>query len=284
MIYFVRHGSTDWSEQKKVQGRADIPMNEKGVAQARALASQVNGLIIDNVFCSPMSRTKETLENIYNGSAITIYDERLLERDYGEFEGKTYDEFDFIGFWSTKKPQAFQTAESLYDAQQRVYSFINELRAESNKDYLIVSHQGVGRFFNSYFYGAPKDGEYARILIPSNELLVFDFNNCVGPPESKQLYDYSDIIKQEPELLTIKSVEDKEARKAEKRAKRRHFFLNISESTKSKDGDTNIDKMFRGFFDCFDMLFGIIGLATEKSSFPSSSLKKNKKQEQGIDI
>ena len=40
-IYFVRHGVTDWNQDKRCMGRTDIPLNEKGKEQARQLAGKI---------------------------------------------------------------------------------------------------------------------------------------------------------------------------------------------------------------------------------------------------
>ena len=110
MIYFVRHGSTDWNENKnekgikdpKCQGRADLDLNQKGISQALQTAEQLKGIKFDRVICSPLKRAKQTLEIIYSGNRPVEIDERVIERDFGEFEGLTRAEFDFNGFWNIK--------------------------------------------------------------------------------------------------------------------------------------------------------------------------------------
>ena len=120
MIYFVRHGSTDWNENKnaqgqkdpKCQGRADLDLNEKGVEQARQTAEKLKGIKFDRVICSPLKRAKQTLDIIYTGETSVELDQRVIERDFGEFEGLTRAEFDFNGFWNSNSSQNFKTAES----------------------------------------------------------------------------------------------------------------------------------------------------------------------------
>ena len=38
ILYFVRHGETDWNVKKKIQGKTDVPLNETGKQQAKELA------------------------------------------------------------------------------------------------------------------------------------------------------------------------------------------------------------------------------------------------------
>ncbi|MDR0462131.1 MAG: histidine phosphatase family protein [Christensenellaceae bacterium] len=280
MIYFVRHGSTDWNDLKKVQGRADISLNAKGIAQARALAPLIDNLQIDQVYCSPLKRAKETLQYIYSGPVFTYYDERLSERNYGEFEGVKTTDFDYASFWNEKGPQDFKTAENFFDFKRRVFDFLDYLKTEPNKNCLVISNQGVGRLFQSYFYGAPPDGMY-NTAIPHCEIIKFNFS-AMPDNAGKIVYDYSDIMKQEPELLKIQDLSgDSKEKEKTKGEKRKHFFIETNNEVKKKrEGESGIDKMFRGFFDTFDLLFGIIGLETSKSSSFSSGLKKGKKSEQ----
>ena len=87
MIYIVRHGQTDWNKQKVMQGQIDVPLNETGKEQARELGEKLKDIVFDHIFCSPLLRTRQTLENLkLKSNTRIIYDDRLKERNYGEFE------------------------------------------------------------------------------------------------------------------------------------------------------------------------------------------------------
>ena len=87
VIYIIRHGQTDWNKEKVMQGQTDIPLNETGKEQAREQGEKLKNIVFDYIFCSPLTRTKQTLKNL-NVKCKTkiIYDDRLKERNYGEFE------------------------------------------------------------------------------------------------------------------------------------------------------------------------------------------------------
>lgn len=87
-LYVVRHGQTEWNIMKKMQGSVDIPLNEKGIEQAYITKKNLENISIDIIFCSPLKRAMQTAEVINQDRNLEIiYDERLRERNYGEFEG-----------------------------------------------------------------------------------------------------------------------------------------------------------------------------------------------------
>lgn len=97
-IGWVRHGITDWNVAKKAQGQTDIPLNDTGRAQARALAERFRNETWDAVYASDLSRAKETAETIAKAIGIPLYiDERLREKGCGKIEGTT--EEDRIRMW-----------------------------------------------------------------------------------------------------------------------------------------------------------------------------------------
>ena len=188
MIYFVRHGSTDWNEnvnaqgvkEPKCQGRANLDINAKGILQAEQTAQQLKNVKFDRVICSPLKRARQTLEIIYHGDIPIQIDERVIERDFGEFEGLNRAEFDFNGFWNINSNQKFERAESIKDVEVRVISLLNELKENPNKNILIVSHGGVGCVLMSCFKGVPEDGNYLSFEIPNGKPLILDFNEMIS--------------------------------------------------------------------------------------------------------
>ena len=80
-ILITRHGQTDWNLQKKVQGRADISLNENGKNEAKEIHNKLKDEKIDLIISSPLDRTRETSELIRGDRDIPIIlDERIIER------------------------------------------------------------------------------------------------------------------------------------------------------------------------------------------------------------
>lgn len=174
MIYFIRHGQTNWNAQQLIQGQTNIPLNDVGIAQAQQMAQSLQGITFDKVFCSPLDRALQTCKAVVDADQITI-DNRLIERDFGEFEGQSLQLMLTHGFWNATFPQNYDHAESLFDAINRVYSFLDEiLQNYPHKNVLIVAHGGVGMIVQSYFHGKPQDGDYLTYLVKNCQVLTFE--------------------------------------------------------------------------------------------------------------
>jgi broad specificity phosphatase PhoE len=67
-LYLARHGKTDWNRDRRLQGSADIALNETGRRQAVGLARQLRGVHVDAVYSSELRRSRETA-TIVHGAA-----------------------------------------------------------------------------------------------------------------------------------------------------------------------------------------------------------------------
>jgi len=86
-VYLVRHGETAWSLSGQHTGRADIPLTERGEAEARALANRLAGLQVVKVLASPLIRARRTAELAGFAGKLEV-DVDLMEWDYGGYEGR----------------------------------------------------------------------------------------------------------------------------------------------------------------------------------------------------
>ncbi|MDR1599894.1 MAG: histidine phosphatase family protein [Oscillospiraceae bacterium] len=159
-LYYARHGETDWNALNKVLGVTDIPLNENGRAQARALAEQCARLgDIDVILSSPLIRCQETADIV--SSYImkpVITDNRLTEWNYGKYEG-----VDRLGTYDPARPsfqnakmgfceRVGETGESLLKLAHRVYAALDELPClYAGQNPLLVTHGGVCRVLETYY-------------------------------------------------------------------------------------------------------------------------------------
>lgn len=149
MLYIMRHGKTDWNAKRKLQGRADIPLNEEGREMARQAAAAYRDVHFDICYCSPLVRAKETAEIVLQGRDVPIvFDERLREMSFGVYEGI---EMSFeipscpinLLFQNPQAYVAVEDGESMAQLYERTGEFLNEIvkpTLEKGMDILIVGH------------------------------------------------------------------------------------------------------------------------------------------------
>jgi len=94
IVILVRHGQTEWNEVERFRGRADVPLNETGLAQARATGRRIAAeWRPEAIFTSPLSRAVKTAEAIGEACALPVQVHLgLVDIDYGEWQGLTLDE------------------------------------------------------------------------------------------------------------------------------------------------------------------------------------------------
>lgn len=85
-----RHGQTDYNAQQRIQGQVDIPLNEDGLAQARAAAPGLAELGPSRIVSSPLTRAGQTAEVLADLARVPVsVDDGLIERSFGVWEGLT---------------------------------------------------------------------------------------------------------------------------------------------------------------------------------------------------
>lgn len=81
------------------------------------------------IICSPLKRTKQTADIINIDRNIPIiYDDSIIERDFGEFEGLNKENFDFEGYWSYNQNNKYERAENIKDFFDRIYIFLDKMK------------------------------------------------------------------------------------------------------------------------------------------------------------
>ena len=89
----VRHGETGWNKEYRAQGHMDIPLNLRGLAQAKLAAERLASTPFDAAYCSDLSRVVATAEQIMQGRDIPLIKmEDLREKSFGKLEGITFQE------------------------------------------------------------------------------------------------------------------------------------------------------------------------------------------------
>lgn len=136
IVYFIRHGETDFNKRCLIQGMSDIPLNDKGIHQAELAANwfKQQGITFDEVFSSPLVRARRTAAIVSGRTFEEVHpDARIQEMDFGVDEGKPYpmikDLFD--------APEDYippEGAESIQELQNRAQQFLDMLADLSEKN------------------------------------------------------------------------------------------------------------------------------------------------------
>ena len=142
MITFVRHGETAHNRDGRLQGRVDLELSEKGLDQAARAAARFSDSKVDRIFTSPLRRALQTAAAIAEvcGAEIEI-DDRLVELDYGEWDGRPLDEIRpaRASGWMSDPTFAPPGGESLVAVMARVASFCGD-RLGADDRVIAVSH------------------------------------------------------------------------------------------------------------------------------------------------
>jgi alpha-ribazole phosphatase len=153
-VYLARHGQVEGFDSGVYNGQTDVPITEQGRAQMHSLLKRTRGNGIRALYCSDLARTVEGAEILGQGLSLTYETlPGLRERNFGEWEGLTYEE---IG---NKYPELFQSwqkdvtglqppggGESSYDLSERVMKTYEALlEKHAGERILVMAHGGVNR-------------------------------------------------------------------------------------------------------------------------------------------
>lgn len=151
-LFLVRHGEVDANVELRYLGRRDDPLNPTGCSQADRLASAFSELTLDGILASPLRRTAETARAIAAACSLDVTtDDRLIELDFGSWEGMTRAEVldlgratpELLASWEGDPSLRVPGGESLADVRDRVVELADELLAgRPGETLILVTHMG----------------------------------------------------------------------------------------------------------------------------------------------
>jgi alpha-ribazole phosphatase/probable phosphoglycerate mutase len=182
-VYFLRHGQTPYNaENNRYCGRTDIGLTEKGIQQAKTIAGQVKDIHFAAVYSSPLQRAYHTAQ-IASGGREVIKDDRLIEADFGEWEGKTREEFikENASLWTSwdndpgasKAGGTGETAQEVIDRVDNFFRWTVQFHKEGN--IMVVAHNGVNRLYLAYKLGMPLKN-YRKLVQENSTVSLFQLN------------------------------------------------------------------------------------------------------------
>jgi broad specificity phosphatase PhoE len=167
-LVLLRHGETEWSRDHRHTGRTDVPLTAAGEAAASALQSRLAGWSPATVMVSPLSRARRTAE--LAGLADPIVDDRLMEWDYGEVEGRTTAEVNAERAAAGQPPWVLwrdgcpggETPDQVGERVDALLADLAEFRRRG--DVALVAHAHILRVLAARWLGRPVSFGAALVL------------------------------------------------------------------------------------------------------------------------
>ncbi|MGC9373335.1 MAG: histidine phosphatase family protein [Thermovirgaceae bacterium] len=163
-VLFVRHGQTEWNLQYRYQGKADIPLNERGLKEARLLAERLKSWIPCRVYSSPLVRAAETariVASVMDPAPSVGFVGDLAEIDFGDWESHSvYDvarkDPELYAAWRADPSMVTSPGGEAFEAVvARVKRGLGRIFEETAEDLLIVFHGGTIRAALSILFDLP---------------------------------------------------------------------------------------------------------------------------------
>jgi broad specificity phosphatase PhoE len=151
VIFLARHGETDYNAERRFQGQSDVPLNARGLEQARELAQAAKAEPLVALYASPIRRARETAEIV--GEAIGLeprFDRRFAETDCGDWQDRLFADVErespeLWAEWQAGGEWAFPGGESLEQQQERVIAGLVDVTQAGELPALVVCHRGAIR-------------------------------------------------------------------------------------------------------------------------------------------
>ena len=191
ITYLARHGETAWTITGQHTGRTDLPLTERGEANAYRLGERLSGLTFAKVFTSPLRRAMRTCELAGFGPVGEI-DADLLEWDYGDYEGRlTVDILKERPDWQLFR-DGCPGGESPQQVAARADRVVGRLRAVS-EDVLIFSSGHFLRMLATRWIGMePIHGK--SLMLGRASLSALGYENSISHPAIRFLNDTHHVV------------------------------------------------------------------------------------------
>jgi alpha-ribazole phosphatase/probable phosphoglycerate mutase len=181
-LVLVRHAETEESARGRCYGSLDVGVSETGSAQCARLAKALAAEPVSAVVSSPRIRAIETARAIAEAHGLDVgVDADLQELDFGELEGRTYDEIaasmpELYAAWMAHPTRVrFPGGEGYPDLERRALRAVQMLRREfRDGTIVVVTHGGIVRAVLADVLGIPDDRIF-RIRVDPASLSIVDW-------------------------------------------------------------------------------------------------------------
>lgn len=145
-IILINCAETEEDFLRKIIGRSNVLLNDTGRRQVLRLKNRLVDKKFDVCFVSPLIRFFETAIVLFGDKCEIIKDDRIIDREMGELEGRSISEYNEYQFCDYKLNRNDYGIENIHDLVDRCMSFITEIKNKyNNKVVSIVTHKEVYR-------------------------------------------------------------------------------------------------------------------------------------------
>ena len=198
-LFLVRHGTTIWHAENRYAGSSDVALDQNGYAQAERLAAWASETKLAAIWCSPLTRARETAAPAARATGLVPHvDERLREIDFGKIEGKTIAEAEQLfpeevrRFIADPATYPMPGGEDPHEAAHRAVSTLRDIAGvHPNGRVLVVAHNTLIRLALCSVMGIPlaryrtvfpalRNGALTQIRLEGENAALLEYNSPLG--------------------------------------------------------------------------------------------------------
>lgn len=175
-IVLVRHAQTEDNFNGIMQGRKNNLLNDTGRRDCQKLREKLKDTKFDYCYMSPLVRCVETAFILVGDKTPMIRDDRLIERELGELEGKKRDTYDISKYWDYDLNSNDLGVEPVRDVIARCSDFLEYIKNKYPKDtsILVVTHSAPVKALKLLLENKELKGNLFERNIKNSEYLEFE--------------------------------------------------------------------------------------------------------------
>jgi broad specificity phosphatase PhoE len=159
-LMLARHGETTWNVEKVFRGRADVDLDEVGIAQGKLLGAYLSNWKLEAIHSSPLRRALDTANMVADCQKVAVrVADALTDFNYGEWQSLPEQEVerlypDLLNEWHNSPHKVrMPGGESLEDVRKRAVEVVDNIISRHHGNVLLVSHRVVIKVLVCYLLG-----------------------------------------------------------------------------------------------------------------------------------
>lgn len=181
IVYLIRHGQTEDNKNRIIQGQSDSSLTPEGITSTKKKAIKLKEIAFDAIYCSPLGRTRSSMEIIIkelNEAKRVIYLNEIMEIDFGQYAKKNIEECkDIIHDHKNNTWKPYSGGESGDIFKERVMGFMERFVLQNDgRCFLVLTHYGVIETILRHYVNLP----YKNIRSNQDAIICLSFNQKNG--------------------------------------------------------------------------------------------------------